>query len=197
MLFCVHGDGRENNLVQWEMEVRYLIFIFSTKILVFKVCKLPRLSLNGVRFKRISGTSAAFKNIASRIADQLKLWVVSRKKLKKKNLKNETCQIKCAFISLQTSENQQNHTQTNIYGYERLLFEMKVQNPVFERVVNVDHFFVIWGVQLPLFGNKTVRLPDSLACTKHNHHHLYILDYLTNCGYVHDFSTVTLLVKTG
>jgi len=34
-------------------------------------------------------------------------------------------------------------TQTNIYGYERLLFEMKVQNPVFERVVNVDHFFVI------------------------------------------------------
>ena len=57
VVLCSYGEGDGGNLVQWEMEV----------------CKLPRLSVNGVRFKRITGQTMEFKEIASSVANELKL----------------------------------------------------------------------------------------------------------------------------
>ena len=55
LLLCEQGQGED--ALQFEMEV----------------CRLPRLALHGVRFKRISGNSVSYKNTASKLSNDLKV----------------------------------------------------------------------------------------------------------------------------
>ncbi|XP_064135899.1 serine/threonine-protein kinase MARK2-like [Loxodonta africana] len=56
-LLCMNGTPGQQDFVQWRMEV----------------CTLPRRTLNGVKVKRISGTSEAFNTIVSKITRDLAL----------------------------------------------------------------------------------------------------------------------------
>lgn len=55
MLLCERRE--DDDSVQFEMEV----------------LRLPRLALHGVRFKRITGASVQYKNIASKLTNDLKV----------------------------------------------------------------------------------------------------------------------------
>jgi MAP/microtubule affinity-regulating kinase len=51
MLLCEHGE------VTFEMEI----------------CKLPRLMMNGIRHKRIGGPSLAYKNICTKLLNEMNM----------------------------------------------------------------------------------------------------------------------------
>uniref|UniRef100_H3B4E0 non-specific serine/threonine protein kinase n=1 Tax=Latimeria chalumnae TaxID=7897 RepID=H3B4E0_LATCH len=57
LLSCSHGRDNTDQYSQFEVEV----------------CRLQRLGVNGVRFRRVSGTFLAFRNIATKISNELQL----------------------------------------------------------------------------------------------------------------------------
>ncbi len=56
MLLCSQGDSK-GNFVQWEAEV----------------CRLPLRSTNAIRYKKVTGTSAQFKAVMTRLSTELNI----------------------------------------------------------------------------------------------------------------------------
>ncbi|ESN99549.1 hypothetical protein HELRODRAFT_84170, partial [Helobdella robusta] len=62
VVHCSHGGANDDVKSDCSSHVEW----------VMEVCRLPRLSVNGIKFKRISGSPLIYKNIAAKISNELK-----------------------------------------------------------------------------------------------------------------------------
>ena len=72
-------NALDANGCDYEQREKYLLLCeqkeFDDEAIQFEmeVCRLPRLALHGVRFKRITGSATQYKDIASKLSNDLKV----------------------------------------------------------------------------------------------------------------------------